>query len=264
MSNKIYVSVFINDKQFSVGETEHKHRGGALSTLSLIETVIQEQLEYVINVEDKLSELDQDGRYTVLKQKAKLIRDRYMEKTASLSCVRRFFGSVSNKEEVVQAAFNRIVELAAPTMNNTINRAREYGFEGRGFAKAKTYLEDFLHDVSWFLCTYGGHFFKQHLVHKGRERSIDVKATLRNIKRILKAGGKEAEDLQATLNAELFRYSKGNHIRFCKALIRLGADVNSKHDGETPLSVAFNRKYHHLYSCLFMCGRNSSYLYLFE
>lgn len=290
MSSKIYVDIFIDNNQFSVGESEDKPRE-ALATLSLIEKVVQKQLDYASNTEDKLSELPQDGLYAVLKQKAKLIHDGYMQKAASLSCVRRFFGGVSKKEEAIRTAFNRIVELTAPTMNNQhddvsnyilsflgnaeslanmrmvnrkytelvreeqieVERAREYGFKGHDVVKATTYLEDFLFDVSCFLNnTPAGHSLKQHIVHKGREHSIDAEATLRKIRHLAKAEGGEAENLQAVLNKKLLTSLQMDSIRFksCKVLLQLGADVNSKHDGKTPLSVARERRHWDVYDLL--------------
>lgn len=214
MSVKFYTDIFVADNYFSIVECDRKPHG-ALSTLLRIEEVMRRGLQYKKDSDDQFTNLPKDELYAALKQRAEGIRDGYIKKTTALSSFIRFFWGVSKKEKVIQATFDRIVNLAAPLSilklpNETIQhiigflktselgklaqvnklfeshiqlaviqRARGNGYEGRDFAEAK----DYLNNLFQFISDLVGYIPEKYVVRKGRWPfwHHDFEATLKNI-----------------------------------------------------------------------------------
>jgi ankyrin repeat protein len=118
MGSHYYINVSIRSNQFSMVEDwltrEQKEKlypkgeSFAYTTLLAIERILNEDLKEMCR--------DRDS-YTLrkrLKDRAKIIRDGYMQKTAALPFFTRLFGGISKEEEKIQKLYSRIESWKMP------------------------------------------------------------------------------------------------------------------------------------------------------
>ncbi len=303
-----YLNFQYDRNYFFIVKTEKEEpTTSALKTLKDIEIVMRLNLTYRPEVDDEFSKLPSNLLRAKLKDVAKDIKTQFHKEASHASFFESFFGEISLQEKAIQAVYNRIENLVSPptfdlpndaienilahldlkdiaivkqvsktsdelSKEVEINRARDYGFQGKDYKEAKQYLLNLYQGIKGYIKSpelRGRGIF----VMKGKWYSehLDVEATLKNIKALSTALKNEVvnvlkrnldhyliknseEDLQSIKNncalLNMFAVKLDDYLlkrigqqdanpKIIQILLDSGADVNARDkDGITPLIFA--------------------------